>query len=152
MRRAPPGAKRNHHTAINCTGAKLRFWKLHTCVRLIAMLPSWNFRGKSAQGRDATPTRHPLRIGAKVARATLKLQVPPVYPPEVKEAHIDGLITLKIQVAEDGTVATATLVSGPPMLAQSAIDAVKQWVYSQFQDPVSFITTVEVTFTPDTPD
>lgn len=59
-------------------------------------------------------------------------QVPPVYPPIAKAAHVAGVVTLEITIDKTGHVRTAKTISGPPMLQGAAIDSVKQWVYKPF--------------------
>jgi protein TonB len=39
---------------------------------------------------------------------------------------------LGVIIGNDGTVQSERLISGDPMLAQSAIDAVKQWKYRPY--------------------
>jgi protein TonB len=54
-----------------------------------------------------------------------------------------------VVIAKDGTVANIEVAAGPPLLAQAAIDAVRQWVYRPTLlngVPVEVATTVEVNF------
>ena len=46
-----------------------------------------------------------------------------------KTAHISGTILLHAIIGKDGTVQNLQYISGPPLLMQSAMDAVKQWRY-----------------------
>ena len=53
-------------------------------------------------------------------------------------------------IGKDGRVQNMTLVSGDPVLAQAAKDAVQQWVYRPTLlngNPVEVVTTVDVNFT-----
>jgi protein TonB len=56
-------------------------------------------------------------------------KVDPEYPAEAKARHVQGPVVLDVEVLHDGSVGTVAIVSGDPLLAQSAIDAVKQWRY-----------------------
>lgn len=56
-------------------------------------------------------------------------KVEPEYPAEAKARHVQGPVVLDVEVLRDGAVGTVAVVSGDPLLAQSAIDAVKQWRY-----------------------
>jgi TonB family protein len=56
-------------------------------------------------------------------------RVEPQYPAEAKARHIQGPVVLDIQVMGDGAVGKVAVVSGDPLLTQSAIEAVKQWRY-----------------------
>lgn len=96
---------------------------------------------------QAIPQR--IRVGANVAAASLVHQVPPVYPPLAKTAHIEGTVVLHATIGRDGTVANLEYVSGPPLLMRAAIDAVKQWRYKPTllnSQPVEVDTTISVTF------
>src|SRR3954463_16201471 len=51
----------------------------------------------------------------------------PVYPPIARVAHISGDVKLSLEIAPDGTVTTARVLSGHPMLVTSATEAIKKW-------------------------
>jgi protein TonB len=76
--------------------------------------------------------------------------VNPQYPAIAKTAHISGTILLHAIIGKDGTVQNLQYISGPPLLMQSAMDAVKQWRYKPTLlngDPVDVDTTISVVFT-----
>src|ERR1700729_201616 len=72
----------------------------------------------------ATPSR--IRVGGNVAAAKLVRQVPPLYPPIAKTAHISGTVMLHAVIAKDGTIQELTYVSCPPLLIQHAVDGARQ--------------------------
>ena len=91
-----------------------------------------------------------IRVGGNVAQANLIHMVNPQYPAIAKTAHISGTILLHAIIGKDGTVQNLQYVSGPPLLMQSAMDAVKQWRYKPTLlngDPVDVDTTISVVFT-----
>ncbi len=93
------------------------------------------------------PTR--IRVGGNVETVKLVSLVQPVYPPIAIQAHISGTVVLHVVIASDGTIKEATAVSGPDLLLQSAIDAVKQWRYQPTLlngQPVEVDTTVRVVY------
>jgi TonB family protein len=57
----------------------------------------------------------------------------PIYPAIAKTAHVQGNVLLHANVDEHGIVTKVEVIGGPPMLRQSAIDAVKHWTYSPFE-------------------
>lgn len=63
------------------------------------------------------------------SKRSLIHKVEPEYPAEAKARHIEGPVVLDVEVLGDGAVGTIAVVSGDPVLTQSAIDAVKQWRY-----------------------
>ncbi len=76
-------------------------------------------------------------------------RIEPSIPPIAKAIRVGGKVTLHITISRTGTVAGATVLSGPPLLVQSAIDAVKQWKYKPFFEgdaPVEVVVDVEVDF------
>jgi protein TonB len=77
------------------------------------------------------PTRR-LRVASHVAAANLIHDVAPTYPPEAGRARIEGTVVLLAVIAKDGTVLDVRVESGLPVLAQAAIDAVKQWRYKPY--------------------
>jgi protein TonB len=56
-------------------------------------------------------------------------KVPPVYPDIAREANVDGTVMVQALVGKDGRVHDTRVVKSIPMLDNSAVDAVKQWVF-----------------------
>ena len=50
----------------------------------------------------------------------------PVYPPLARQARISGDVQIKVEVGKDGTLKSASVVSGHQMLAPAALDSVRQ--------------------------
>ncbi len=48
---------------------------------------------------------------------------PPVYPPLARQARIAGDVVLEIRVRRHGTLASAKVISGHPMLVRAAVDS-----------------------------
>ena len=67
--------------------------------------------------------------GGDVAAATATKKVMPVYPDLARQARLEGTVRLHTLIDTDGNVVEVTYVSGPAMLVQAAIDAVKQWEF-----------------------
>ncbi|MGA2273233.1 MAG: M56 family metallopeptidase [Bryobacteraceae bacterium] len=96
----------------------------------------------------AVPQR--IRVGSNVQAANLISRVTPVYPPLAKQAHIQGTVELQVLIGKDGHVQDLKVISGHPLLAQAALDAVKDWLYQPTLlngEPVEVQTTVNVNFT-----
>ena len=66
------------------------------------------------------------------ARQHLKQKIDPVYPPIAAAARIEGDVVISVQIATNGSVASEHAVSGPAMLQQAALDAVKKWRFAPF--------------------
>jgi len=80
---------------------------------------------------DPTPVKR-IRVAAKIAEANLIHDVPPEYPPEAGRERIQGTVVLLAVIGIDGVVKDVQVESGPPLLTQSAIEAVKQWRYKPY--------------------
>jgi periplasmic protein TonB len=96
----------------------------------------------------ATPQR--VRVSSGVSTGLLVRKVPPTYPPLARQARIQGVVILQAQISKEGNIENLQLVSGHPMLAPAAIEAVKQWKYRPYLlngEPVEVDTQVQVNFT-----
>jgi len=96
----------------------------------------------------ATPQR--VRVSQGVTQGLLILKIQPAYPPLARQARIQGSVLLQAEISKDGTIQNLRLISGHPMLAPAAIEAVKQWRYKPYilnGEPVAVETQVEVNFT-----
>ncbi len=91
-----------------------------------------------------------LRVGGNVQQAKLITKVQPVYPAEAKAQRIQGIVKLQATLGRDGKVENLEVLSGDPLLAAAAIEAVRQWQYQTTLlngDPVEVVTQVDVNFT-----
>jgi periplasmic protein TonB len=91
-----------------------------------------------------------VRVSSGVSTGLLIRKVPPSYPPLARQARIQGTVILQAQISKTGDIENLTLVSGHPMLAPAAIEAVKQWKYRPYLlngEPVEVDTQVQVNFT-----
>jgi protein TonB len=96
----------------------------------------------------AAPQR--VRVSAGVTSGLLVKRIQPNYPPLARQARIQGTVVLHAVISKEGAIENLTLVSGHPMLAPAAIDAVKQWRYKPYLlngEPVEVDTEVQVNFT-----
>ncbi len=59
----------------------------------------------------------------------LLTRVEPVYPATLHANHIGGVVRLRVAIAANGSVESVELLGGNPILGDSAIAAVKRWVY-----------------------
>jgi periplasmic protein TonB len=71
----------------------------------------------------------PLPVGGDVRQARLISSIPPLYPALAKTQHIEGAVRVGALVDENGRVSSMKVVSGPTLLQQAAMDAVRQWKY-----------------------
>ncbi len=96
----------------------------------------------------ATPQR--VRVSQGVSQGLLIHRVQPMYPPLARQARIQGSVILQAEISKDGSIENLRLISGHPMLAPAAIEAVKQWRYKPYflnGEPVAVETQITVNFT-----
>ena len=63
---------------------------------------------------------------------------------------MSGTVELHAIISKDGTIKDLHVVSGPAMLRQAAVDAVRTWRYKPYKlnnEPTEVETTINVVFT-----
>ncbi len=78
----------------------------------------------------------PKHISSEEAMAAIVEKVAPEYPPLAKQLKLTGQVELQATIDEDGGVGDVTTVSGNPVLAKAAADAVKKWKFKPFKSKV----------------
>jgi protein TonB len=64
-----------------------------------------------------------------VKQAKLISSVAPSYPALAKSQHVSGSVVIDALIDVSGRVTTMKIVSGPGLLHQAAMDALRQWKY-----------------------
>jgi len=98
----------------------------------------------------SAPQAGPVRVGIGVQAAKLIFGPKPHYSPLAIATHSQGTVKLQAIIAADGGIQNLRVMSGPPLLAGSALDAVKQWRYQPTLlngAPVEVIAEIDVVFT-----
>jgi protein TonB len=91
---------------------------------------------------------HPLRL-SHISEGNLVHKVQPAYPALARAARIEGMVLLQAVISKQGTIENLRVVSGHPMLAGAAIEAVSQWCYRPYvlnNEPVEVETEITVSF------
>jgi TonB family protein len=114
----------------------------------------------AAASADTTDLRKALatapalpKLGAAISQGTgggiLVHKVQPVYPAEAKRMHVQGSVVIDATVTAQGQVDELKLVSGDPMLAPAAMDAVRRWKYTPYSlngQPIPKQTRITISF------
>ena len=98
--------------------------------------------------RDNKP-RAPVRVGGRVKEPKLVRRVEPTYPPLAMQTRMQGTVIVDAVIDEHGDVTEVKVVSGPPLLIQAALDAVRRWKYEPTylnEQPVAVQLNVTVAF------
>ncbi|MGA7138518.1 MAG: energy transducer TonB [Terriglobales bacterium] len=72
-------------------------------------------------------TSSPKAWGQEETTRKIKARVEPVYSDLARRMKITGTVKVRVIVAANGSVKTASLIGGHPVLANAALDAVKRW-------------------------
>jgi TonB family protein len=94
----------------------------------------------------------PIAVSSGVATGLLIRSTPPVYPSIAKAARVGGTVQLHATISKSGTITDLRVVSGPAMLQQAALDAVRSWRYRPYMlnnEPIEVETSVNVVFSLD---
>ncbi len=89
-------------------------------------------------------------LSPEQAETLLLSHAQPQFPHEALAAHRAGNVVLEVEVAEDGAVSQIRTLSGDPLLAEAATEAVRTWRYEPYRPhdmPTQFQTDVTVSFT-----
>ncbi len=109
-----------------------------------------NIKPPATRTEPPKPPPGPIRVSQGVQMAKLVKQVIPVYPQLAKITRTSGVVRLVGIIGKDGTIRNLQLISGHPLLAKAAIEAVRQWVYQPTLlsgEPVEVICPIDVNFT-----
>jgi TonB family protein len=85
-----------------------------------------------------------------VALSLLVQNRQPIYPPIAKSARVSGIVVLAATISTLGRVDNLRVVSGPEMLRESALDAVRTWRFKPYMlnhQPTAIETTITLNFT-----
>lgn len=98
----------------------MRFFRALSCLFLLAPIGS-------AQVFDT-----PQTVSEPDAQQHLMLKTDPVYPPIARAARVQGDVKIAVVIDKDGSIASEKVISGPAMLQQAALDALKKWRFTPF--------------------
>ena len=90
--------------------------------------------GQNSLGANLTesskePAAPPAPVGGDVKPARLISSAPPSYPALARTQHISGDVRIDALIDATGRVTTMKVVSGPALLHQAAMDALRRWKY-----------------------
>jgi protein TonB len=103
---------------------------------------------KVETAEEPKPVRR-VRVGGEVSPPVLIHRVNPLYPALARQVRASGEVRLRCVIGVDGRLTSLSLVSGHPLLAPAAMEAVKQWRYRPTRlngEPVEVAMVVSVHF------
>ena len=114
-----------------------------------------NCSGDDAQAPPngfARPVSGRVALPESIMRPLLIEGEAPAYPPLARQTGISGTVVLRVDISATGTVEDVRVLSGHPMLATAATDAVRRWRYKPYTEngqPVPVQTQVTIPFIQD---
>jgi protein TonB len=92
-------------------------------------IPIVDGRPQPEPPREAKPQKPQRIFKGHIEPAMLIYRVEPSYPALARQVRIEGHVELHAIIATDGTIQSLQVISGHPLLVQSALEAVRQWRY-----------------------
>ncbi len=89
----------------------------------------WIFRPPAPDRPPAETQKNRVVRSEGVQQAFLTQCVQPVYPPLAVQMRLEGTVQLRAIIGRDGSVTALEVLSGHSILAQVALEAVRQWRY-----------------------
>ena len=78
------------------------------------------------------PTVQPPPRVSRSMQGYLIHRVEPAYPNIAKTAGVQGAVLIKALISTEGRIEQAQVVSGSPLLAKAALEAIQQWRYRPY--------------------
>jgi len=109
-----------------------------SAVLVAAMLGWWHWQkgwadleaNVPAQASESTPPQ--LQVAPDEMRRRLTHEVRPEYPEAARQASQQGKVVIDAVVSATGEVAQTKIVSGDPVFANAALEAVRWWRYEPY--------------------
>jgi protein TonB len=99
--------------------------------------------------RPATESAGPLHVSTGVSEGMLLAPIRPVYPVIAKVAGVQGTVVVEAVISRQGAIESLHVVSGPAMLQNAALDAIREARYRPYRlngEPIAVETTITVIF------
>jgi protein TonB len=100
-------------------------------------------------GNMPKPVLQTLNISQGVSQGLLIKKVQPVYPASALRMHAEGAVELQATIGKSGNIVSVKTLTGDPVLARAAREAVLQWKYKPYLlngEPVEIQTQITVKF------
>jgi TonB family protein len=126
-------------------------WLLLLGIATLAALGYWWYSGWNQIDGVPPPSgeQRVVQVSGNIMQQHLLHRVDPEYPEEAEKAKLEGVVIVSASIAPDGAVKSVSPISGPPLLAQAAVDAVRWWRFQPYQlrgQAVPVETSIEIDF------
>jgi TonB family protein len=89
-------------------------------VWLTILLAALAFGPLTSRGQDAP----------QLSKRDVIYRIAPVYPDLARRCNLRGEVKLTVVVSPEGKVTSSTVAGGNPVLAQAAVDSVRNWKFA----------------------
>ncbi len=103
-------------------------------VMVLAQKAPSGTAGDQPGGVPVLPAPSPgtVRISQPVLEHLVIKKVPPQYPEDARQKRVEGQVYVRAVIDKNGDVREVSLIAGHPLLAPSALEAVKQWKFKPY--------------------
>src|SRR6266481_1097362 len=109
---------------LHSIGCNISAMKIHLQISLVLLFCGVLFC------QEESPSE-PIQVDINQLQV-LQRQIP-IYPAIARQAHIQGEIVLRFAVGTDGNVGSVHVLSGNGMLANAALEAIRQWKFKPYE-------------------
>jgi len=109
--------------------------------------PLWPSEHTSTSAVRLAPTPRP--VISHLEEGQIQNRVQPIYPQLAKVARVEGDVVLSAVIATNGAIQQLQVVSGPALLQDAALQAVRQWRFRPYilnGKPIEIETRITVRF------
>ena len=102
-----------------------------------------------AQPAPQVASTAPIRIGGSIQEPRKIKDVTPEFPAEADQAGAEGVVVIDAAIGLDGSVTSARVIQGVPLLNNAALTAVRQWQFTPTRlngRPIEVLATFTVRF------
>ena len=109
-----------------------RHWDLTLTIPVGSLQETITVRDQRPSGAPGRVDRTPVRIGGNIKPPRKLVDVRPVYPQSMRDAGLEGIVSLTALIDVEGRVSSVRVIGSPahPDLGKAAADAVRQWRFS----------------------
>ncbi len=103
----------------------------------------------SASAHSKQSSSRPVHLAAGVMAGNRISGAAPKYPVEAKKKHVQGTVTLAALISKEGRIQHLTVISGPKLLRNSSLKAVRTWRYKPYTlngNPVAVKTEIHIVY------
>ena len=108
----------------------------------LSLLPSARTAPRSQVDLGSCRSGQVASDGSMIEPMAIRL-INPAYPQKVKKKRMHGQSVLSVTIATDGTVKTASVVSGNAAVVGAALEAIRRWRYLPAMHNGEFIETIQ---------